>query len=261
MVLELSWIRDTLLISENCLVGCRKPPSLTPTLGLIHRCRPVGFWSPIQHGGRATQGLRWSHPERLKGLNGKEMVLLLCLFVLVSMVAQMFSTPLSLRVQLLIARILAIHGSYTSALKQPSSTAWSNFLNHHVFTRGEKKNLKQTRYTGRLGDGIRSLGCPALCFWPTERIVENNWRTYILASLCIFKVSLLIPISSPAQLSWLHVTTSNPWGESKSLGWLGLQVGGENVCALHPLSVTSTVDARRAAPVPGPHPPGKRPAY
>ena len=124
---------------------------------------------------------------------------------------------------------------------------WSNFktisfLNYHVFFRGKIKPLSKQREGIQFQpNGIRILEFPSLWFWLTEMMISKyNWRTWQAFVLSKYR---LIPISLSALLKWFHISTTNPWGEGKSLGWLGLPVVGEgNACAWNSLSVASTVD-------------------
>lgn len=52
-----------------------------------------------------------------------------------------------------------------------------------------------------------------------------------MASLCPFKVSMLIPISLPALLNWLQISSTNPQGENKSVGLVRpSSLRGERTC-------------------------------
>ena len=62
-----------------------------------------------------------------------------------------------------------------------------------------------------------------------------------------FKIAVLIPISLPALLYWLHVTTTNPEERTRAWAYSAFQLEGR-MCALHSLSVTSTVDPPEGHP-------------
>lgn len=65
---------------------------------------------------------------------------------------------------------------------------------------------------------------------------------------------MLIPISLPALLDWLQISSTNPQGENKSMGLLGLRVWGVNVHAPQTLWTTP----HEGTPCSRPTPTGKR---